>query len=216
MSVALCLSVSSLLPICFPSLARIFASVGETFVVLGDSFLGLMARTNTVAGGRRQNKNAASGVAKNKVNPAVKLTDMRAGMGRRMSVASAVIGEKMTHFRANLSLGFYRIIHPVHPVRRVAAQEATKEMKAAATGNEFLTPEFQTFLLSEFLRGGGRVDDFPVILCARKVYLISDSIWPVLALLFSCGWIQRGRDKRWPAQVTLHPGSVLQPVSAVP
>jgi hypothetical protein len=134
-------------------LARIFASVGETFVVLGDSFFGLMARTNTVAGGRRQNKNAAAGVAKNKVNPAVKLTDMRAGMGRRMSVASAVIGEKMTHLRANLSLGFYRIIHPVHPVRRVAAQEATKEMKAAATGNEFLTPDFQTFLLSEFLSG---------------------------------------------------------------
>jgi len=122
-----------LLPICFAYLARIFASVGETFVVLGDSFFGLMARTNTVAGGRRQNKNAAAGVAKNKVNPAVKLTDMRAGMGRRMSVAGAVIGEKMTHLRANLSLGFYRIIHPVHPVRRVAAQEATKEMKAAAT-----------------------------------------------------------------------------------
>jgi hypothetical protein len=142
-----------LLPICFPYSARIFASVGETFVVLGDSFLGLMARTNTVAGGRRQNKNAAAGVAKNKVNPAVKLTDMRAGMGRKMSVASAVIGEKMTHLRANLSLGFYRIIHPVHPVRRVAAQEATKEMKAAATGNVFLTPDFQTFLLSEFLIG---------------------------------------------------------------
>ncbi len=105
--------------------------------------MGLMARTNTVAGGRRQNKNAA----------AVKLTDMRAGMGRKMSVASAVIGEKMTHLRANLSLGFYRIIHPVHPVRRVAAQEATKEMKAAATGNVFLTPDFQTFLLSEFLIG---------------------------------------------------------------
>jgi hypothetical protein len=44
------------------------------------------------------------------------------------------MGEKMIHFRVNLALGFYRIRHPIHPVRRVAAAEATKEMKAAATG----------------------------------------------------------------------------------
>jgi hypothetical protein len=43
--------------------------------------------------------------------------------------------------------------------------------------------------------GGGRVDDFPVILCARKIYLISDSIWPVLALLFLL-WMDSERKRQ--------------------
>jgi hypothetical protein len=49
-----------------------------------------------------------------------------------MSVLGAKMGQKMVHLRADVALGFYRIRHPIHPVRCVA--EATKEMKAAATG----------------------------------------------------------------------------------
>ncbi|CAK9204464.1 unnamed protein product [Sphagnum troendelagicum] len=92
-----------------------------------------MARSNATSG-RKQHRNAAAGVVQNKVtSPAVKFTDMRAAAGQRMSVLGAKMGEKMVHLRADVALGFYRIRHPVHPVRRVAAAEATKEMKAAAT-----------------------------------------------------------------------------------
>jgi hypothetical protein len=79
--------------------------------------------------------NAAAGVVQNKVtSPAVKFTDMRAAACQRMSVLGAKMGEKMVHLRADVVLRFYCICHPIHPVRRVAAVEATKEMTAAATG----------------------------------------------------------------------------------
>ena len=96
-----------------------------------------MARTTTAAGNTRsgrKHKNAAAGVAKNKVSPAVKFTDMRANAGQKMSIAGAKLSEKMTHLRANVMLKFYRLQHPVHPVKRVAAAETIKSMKAAATG----------------------------------------------------------------------------------
>lgn len=109
-----------------------------------------MARTSASAGtkGRKQkNPHAATGLVKNKAtSPAVRLTDMKASAGQSMSIAGAKISERLMHFRADLALGFYKIRHPVHPVRRVAAVEATKELKAAATGNN-LPPEvlFQSF-----------------------------------------------------------------------
>ena len=101
-----------------------------------------MARTSAPAGTKgRKNKNphAATGLVKNKAtSPAVRLTDMKASAGQSMSIAGAKISERLMHFRADLALGFYKIRHPVHPVRRVAAVEATKELKAAATGNTLL------------------------------------------------------------------------------
>jgi hypothetical protein len=90
-----------------------------------------MARTKTATG--RKHKNAAGGVAKNKVSPAVKFTDMRANAGQKFSIAGAKMSEKMTHLRANIMLKFYRLQHPTHPVKRVAATESIKNMKAAAT-----------------------------------------------------------------------------------
>lgn len=89
-----------------------------------------MARTKT-ATGRKQH--AAGAVAKNKVSPAVKFADMRANTGRKFSIAGAKMSEKMTHLRANIMLKFYRLQHPTHPVKRVAATESVNSMKAAAT-----------------------------------------------------------------------------------
>lgn len=97
-----------------------------------------MARTKKTAGGRKQ-KHATTGVAKNKVSPAVKFTDMRANAGQKLSIAGAKMSEKMTHFRANVMLKLYRLQHPTHPVKRVAAKESILNMKAAATG-QFATP----------------------------------------------------------------------------
>ncbi len=99
-----------------------------------------MARNSVSrSGGKKRDKNAAAGVVENKViSPVVKFVDLRAAAGQRMSIVSARMGEKLIHFRANLALGFYRIRHPIHPVRRFAAAEATKEMKAAASGNRKL------------------------------------------------------------------------------
>ncbi|XP_024358467.1 uncharacterized protein [Physcomitrium patens] len=91
-----------------------------------------MARTKKTAGGRKQ-KHATTGVAKNKVSPAVKFTDMRANAGQKLSIAGAKMSEKMTHFRANVMLKLYRLQHPTHPVKRVAAKESILNMKAAAT-----------------------------------------------------------------------------------
>ncbi len=93
-----------------------------------------MARSNATSG-RKQHRNAMAGVVQNKVtSPAVKFTDMRVAAHQRMSVLGAKIGERIVHLRADVTLGFYRIRHPIHPVRHVAAAEAMKEMKAAATG----------------------------------------------------------------------------------
>jgi hypothetical protein len=74
-------------------------------------------------------------VAKTKVRPAVRFTDMKANAGMRFSVAGAKMSERMTYIRANLMLKLYRLQHPSHPVKRVAATETIKELKAAATGN---------------------------------------------------------------------------------
>jgi hypothetical protein len=105
---------------------------------------GLMAfgKRSTTANGtgvqaKRSRKNAGAAVAENKVfgGPMPKFTDMRAASGRRMSVFGATIGEKMAHFRANMRLGFYVFVHPLHPIRRVAARESATNKKLAATGN---------------------------------------------------------------------------------
>jgi len=90
-----------------------------------------MARTKTATGSKQH---TASAVAKNKVSPAVKFADMRANTGQRFSVAGAKMSEKMTHLRANIMLKLHHLQHPTHPVKRVAATESIKNMKAAATG----------------------------------------------------------------------------------
>lgn len=91
-----------------------------------------MARTKTTTG--RNHKHTGSAVAKNKVSPAVKFADMKANTGRKFSIAGAKMSEKMTHLRANIMLKLHRLQHPSHPVKRVAATESIKNMKAAATG----------------------------------------------------------------------------------
>lgn len=93
-----------------------------------------MARTKTATG--RKHGHAGTAVAKNKVSPAIKFADMRANTGKKFSIAGAKMSEKMTHLRANIMLKLYRLQHPTHPVKRVAATESIKNMKAAATGNK--------------------------------------------------------------------------------
>jgi hypothetical protein len=103
---------------------------------------GLMAfgKSSTTANGtgvqaKQSRKGAGAAVAENKVfgGPMTKFTDMRAASGRRMRVVGATIGEKMAHFGANMRLGFYVIVHPLHPIRRVAARESATNKKLAAT-----------------------------------------------------------------------------------
>jgi hypothetical protein len=93
-----------------------------------------MARTRTATG--RKNGTAGA-VAKNKVSPAVRFTDMRVNVGQKFSVAGAKMSEKMTYLRANVMLKLHRLQHPSHPVKRVAATESIRNMKAAATGKLF-------------------------------------------------------------------------------
>lgn len=95
-----------------------------------------MARTKSGAHNQRgrTHSHAGSAVAKNKVSPAIKFADMRANTGKKFSIAGAKMSEKMAHLRANIMLKFYRLQHPTHPVKRVAATESIKNMKAAATG----------------------------------------------------------------------------------
>jgi len=92
-----------------------------------------MARTEGAKGNAKGKKHTGTAVAKTKVSPAVRFTDVKANAGQRFSVAGAKMSERMTHIRANLMLKLYRFQHPAHPVKRVAATETIKEMKAAAT-----------------------------------------------------------------------------------
>jgi hypothetical protein len=92
-----------------------------------------MARSEGATAHAKGKKHTASAVAKTKVSPAVRFTDMRANAGQKVSVVGAKMSERMTHIRATLMLKLYRVQHPSHPVKRVAASETIKEMKAAAT-----------------------------------------------------------------------------------
>jgi hypothetical protein len=78
--------------------------------------------TQECCGGRGENK---------VMSPVVKFVDMRAAAGQRMSIVGARIGGENDSLPSESCT---RILHPIHPVRRVAAAEAAKEMKAAATG----------------------------------------------------------------------------------
>lgn len=79
-------------------------------------------------------KGPVAAVAKNKVtSPAVRFVDWRANSGKRMAVARANLAEKLAFARASMRATYIRIRHPIHPVRRVAAKEAARERKAAAT-----------------------------------------------------------------------------------
>jgi len=54
--------------------------------------------------------------------------------GKKMTMISALLGEKLAHLRADLQLGLYRLAHPVHPqIRRIAAQESNIAQKSVAT-----------------------------------------------------------------------------------
>jgi hypothetical protein len=128
-----------------PQAAEFFSVVSSASLIqrgFGERNFGLMAfgRRSTTANGtgvqaKRSRKNAGAAVAENKVfgGPMIKFTDMRAASGRRMSVVGATIGEKMAHFGANMRLGFYVFVHPLHPIRRVAARESATNKKLAAT-----------------------------------------------------------------------------------
>jgi hypothetical protein len=93
------------------------------------------AANGTGVNAKRSRKNAGGAIAENKIvgGPMTKFTDIRAASGRRMSVFGATIGEKMAHFGANMRLGFYVFLHPLHPIRRVAARESATNKKVAAT-----------------------------------------------------------------------------------
>ena len=102
------------------------------------------APAGTVPARRRgvglRKRGAASTLASNKVMGgfATAMTDRRAASARRMSVAGAVISEKMTRLGADMKLGLYTISHPLHPIRRDVAKEQNVNVKAAALGNVLL------------------------------------------------------------------------------
>lgn len=67
--------------------------------------------------------------------------------GKKMTMISALLGEKLAHLRADLQLGLYRLAHPVHPqIRRIAAQESNIAQKSVATG--MVMHSFIPFFLS--------------------------------------------------------------------
>ncbi|KAJ7520883.1 hypothetical protein O6H91_19G027500 [Diphasiastrum complanatum] len=79
-------------------------------------------------------KSATGAVAKNKMtHPAVGFVDFRAKSSERMSVVGAKLTEKMAYMRASMRLTGAHIRHPISPVKRMAAKEAAKETKQAAT-----------------------------------------------------------------------------------
>lgn len=57
------------------------------------------------------------------------------GPGKKMTMASALFGEKLAHFRADIRLGLYRLSHLSLPKEdRVAAEESNIVQKSVATG----------------------------------------------------------------------------------
>lgn len=55
--------------------------------------------------------------------------------GKKMTMASALFGEKMAHLRADLRLGLYKLSHPALPKEdREVAQESNIVQKSVATG----------------------------------------------------------------------------------
>lgn len=53
--------------------------------------------------------------------------------GKKMTMASALVGEKLAHLRADIRLGLYRLSHPAKEDRE-AAQESNIVQKSVATG----------------------------------------------------------------------------------
>lgn len=101
-------------------------------------------------GTTQEGRGAATTIASNKVfgGSKTKMADMSAASGRRMAVAGAIIGEKFTYLGANMTLGFYTISHPMHPLQRVAAKERNVNVKAAAAGTETLTSSLSSHCIS--------------------------------------------------------------------
>ena len=57
------------------------------------------------------------------------------GSGKKISMASALLGEKLAHLRADIRLGLYRLAHPSLPKEdREAAEVSNIVQKSAATG----------------------------------------------------------------------------------
>lgn len=66
----------------------------------------------------------------------LKYGNMGVTTGKKMTMAGALIGEKLAHLRADMRFGLYRLSHPLNDpnVRIVAAQESTIAQKSVATG----------------------------------------------------------------------------------
>lgn len=58
--------------------------------------------------------------------------------GKKMSMASAHLWEKLAHLKADISLGLYRLAHPKLPKEdHEVAQESNIVQKSVATGTFF-------------------------------------------------------------------------------
>lgn len=57
-----------------------------------------------------------------------------ANSGKKVTMASALLGEKLAHLRADIRLGLYKLSHPALPKEgREAAQESNIVQKSVAT-----------------------------------------------------------------------------------
>lgn len=89
------------------------------------------------ANGRPQKKRSSgtAALAKNKMKaPGMKMAEWRAKSGERWGVAAAKMQEKFSKMGASMSYRVFSATHPLHPLRRKAAEDAAKEKKALATG----------------------------------------------------------------------------------
>lgn len=90
------------------------------------------AASNGRAGRKRSSGTAA--LAKNKMKgPGMKMAEWRAKSGERWGVARAKVQEKVSKMGASMRYHVFSATHPLHPIRRKAAEDAAKEKKALAT-----------------------------------------------------------------------------------
>jgi hypothetical protein len=90
---------------------------------------------STYANGTTATKKSSgtSALAKNKMKaPGMKVAEWRASSNERWGVARAKMQEKFSRMGASMSYRVFSVTHPLHPVRRRAAEDAAKEKKALA------------------------------------------------------------------------------------
>lgn len=74
-------------------------------------------------------------LAKNEMKgPGMKMVEWRAKSGERWGVARAKVQEKFSRLGASMSYGMFTCTHPIHPIRRKAAKEASTQKKLLAKG----------------------------------------------------------------------------------